>query len=196
MSARIALPMLALGLAVAPPAGAAVTQVAAQWEVHQVGPHQRSLELLWQGGGCDQPGDAKATVSETGRAVLIDVRKDVNPTDVVCPAIAFIAPLTVKLQHPLRGRLIYGRPRSPASAWLTPQPGRADGRRFVPRLIGFASRDARRALAIAADPARFVTHHHRGGRVRVASQSPRPGFTLAPDGTVQVQFDGGRASGA
>ena len=195
MSARIALALLALGLAVAPPAGAAVTQVTARWDVHQVGPHQRSLELLWQGGGCDQPGGGHAAVSETSRAVTISVRNDVGPGD-ICPAIAFIAPLTVKLAHPLRGRVIRGRPRSPAGTWLTPQPIRPDGRRFVPRLTGFAPRDARRALAIAADPARFVTHHHPGGRVRVVRQSPRPDFTLEPGGKVQVLFDGGRPSGA
>jgi hypothetical protein len=176
---------LVVGLAGAGPTGALVrSETPAVWQVAGVGPGQRSLDIIFTVGGCLGPG-ARASVRETRTSVTLAVREDAparGGLGQACPLFVGQGTLHVPLAAPLAGRRVLGQ--SPTGLVV------AGGKlRFkVPRLIGFAPGDARRAL----EPDRFhpvVTRRSGGGGVlQVIAQAPAPGTPVGAGGVVRLRI--------
>ncbi len=112
-----------------------------QWAFVSMGPGARSVRIAYTYGGCDR--DPRERVVATARAVRIVVTVAVpsNPRK-ACIAIARSARPEVRLEAPLAGRRLLG--------WAgaeQPDPGACRPRRRLPRVVGLAAADARRALA-------------------------------------------------
>lgn len=182
---------LAVGLAGAGPTGALVrSETPAVWQVAGVGPGQRSLDIIFTVGGCLGPG-ARASVRETRTSVTLAVREDAparGGLGQACPLFVGQGTLHVPLAAPLAGRRVLGQ--SPAGSFIPTGLVVAGGKlRFkVPRLIGFAPGDARRAL----EPDRFhpvVTRRSGGGGVlQVIAQAPAPGTPVGAGGVVRLRI--------
>jgi hypothetical protein len=99
-----------------------------------------------------------------------------------CPAI-FDTPggPRIALAAPLAGRRIYALPAEAASGQLRPPVQLVDGssgRLVMPRLIGFAPADARRAAEAFHLSERIHWTHTHHGLPRVIAQSPSPGTAI------------------
>jgi hypothetical protein len=150
-----------------------------KWVVLTVSPSGRVLVVQAIGGGCGH--DPFATVAETRDAVRLHVRQLVpDDPNAICPAIARIDIMRVRLSSPIAGRRLERQSLTSATA----APGR---RRTMPRVIGLRARDARYALRAQG----FRLHGDRTGVVR--SQRPRPGTPL-PDGRTDATLATGVSS--
>ncbi|MEA2299762.1 MAG: hypothetical protein QOE44_297 [Solirubrobacteraceae bacterium] len=182
---------LVVGLAGAGPTGALVrSETPAVWQVAGVGPGQRSLDIIFTVGGCLGPG-ARATVREIRTSVTLTVREDA-PTrgglGQACPLFVGQGTLHVPLAARLAGRRVLGQ--SPVGSFIPTGLVVVAGklRYKVPRLIGFAPGDARRALA--SDPFHPVVTQRSGGRgmLQVIAQAPAPGTPLGAGGVVRLRI--------
>jgi len=163
--------------------------VPARWTVVGVGAHERSLEL---GVSSAAPGscgghELRVTVRETPTNVGINVLEAearVPPgVRLACPAIAYVGfpPPRVALAAPLAGRRIYALPTQTSPNLPGESVQKAHGRSAlpgVPRLIGFAPADAKRALEAAGLCERIHVTHARHGLPRVIAQTPSPGTRI------------------
>jgi hypothetical protein len=155
------------------------TLEASVWGAFAVGPRERSLDIMYEEGGCGSR-NVQASVRETRAHVLIGVSREVpSGPGLVCPAFERFVPLRVALAAPLAGRAIEGA--APMSA-LAPMLGRR-----TPRLIGFAPRDAEQALRNAGLRARIRVQHGARGLARVVAQYPAPGQAVQSQGIVRVR---------
>jgi PASTA domain-containing protein len=142
-----------------------VERVPAKWQVVSVDSDSRTLNLVYESGGC-RLGDGKATVTETRSRIRISVDEgkvvaiDTPDRQVVCTLEIRFRTLTVQLRHPVAGRPIRGD---------SPIVGPAADR--VPRVIDLAFEDARAALRSQGFRARRFAQRHG----RVTFQSPAPG---------------------
>jgi hypothetical protein len=169
-------------------------QMQADWNVVAVGPRERSLDLIYTSSGCLGPG-VHVTVSEARASVTVRMQEDAEipgPGE-ACAEFLRLSSLQVALAAPLRGRAILGRPTAdlPIDVRVPDDPVFVHGRELieVPRLIGFAPREALRALALRAlSGDRRFTRKRGGGLPRVVEQSPAPGATIALHGVVRLRI--------
>jgi hypothetical protein len=142
-----------------------VERVPAKWQVRSVDSDARTLNLVYESGGC-RLGDGKPTVMETRSRIRISVDEgkvvaiDTPDRQVVCTLEIRFRTLTVQLRHPVAGRPIRGD---------SPIVGPAAGR--VPRVIDLSFEDARAALRSQGFRVRRFAQRHG----RVTFQSPAPG---------------------
>jgi hypothetical protein len=150
-----------------------VERVPARWQVMSVSSDSRTLELVYESGGCRR-GDGHATVTETGARIRIAVDEGAvvamgTPDgQFACPAHLSYITLDVRLRRPVAGRPIRGDSLIVGSA-----PER------VPRVIDLAFEDARAALRSQG----FHVRRYAQRRGRVTFESPAPG-RQASDRTV------------
>jgi hypothetical protein len=171
-----------------PPARAAIAhgsavaarRVPVEWDAYAVGPREASLELIVQHGTC---GTLQTAVAEGRDAVVIEINEEQGSG--ACPAVEAIGPLDVRLAHPLAGRTIQGPSRQHFPTLFLRS--RLDS---VPRLIGFAPRDAAHALALVSLRAQTKVLHGTSGLRRVVTQSPGPGQPLRKSRIVRVTIAG------
>ena len=181
----------ALAVCLAAPASAD-SLVAATWDVVGVGPHGRSLDLVFITGGCLSP-TANASVVETASSVTVTVTlTDQSAPGVACPAFARYATTSVPLAAPLAGRVILGRPTPELNGYpgaLINVGGHLDVR--VPRLVGFAPADASHTLHLFGLRERILPGHHHHGLIRVTAQTPRVGHLTHQRAPVRVRISPG-----
>jgi PASTA domain len=184
---------IAFGVGSEATAGAAVTQVPAQWDVLGVGPGARSLRLVYLVGGCES-GPPTVAAAETAASVTVTVTvQDNQSPGIACPADLGYATTSVALSAPLGGRAILGRPATPVGFYpggLLNVHGRLE--LSVPRLLGMAPADARRTLDLYGLQERAHAGPRRGGLRRVVAQRPRAGTRVRPDAGVRVAFSRAR----
>lgn len=153
-------------LAFCPTAGA--------WELVQVGPHERLLEITYHFGACETTSVQKV---QSRRRIEISVssQQEVLTGNESCPAIEYRRTLRIALTRPLDGRPVEGGERGNVEDG--PYVGPGDGTRYpaVPRLTGLSPGDAKfllRGLRLNA-----VVHvvGETSGLPRVVSQSPAAG---------------------
>jgi hypothetical protein len=177
---------VAAGLAAS--ASAQTSVVAATWDVLGVGPHGRSLELVYITGGCLSP-TAQTAVAETAASVTITVTlADRQGPGVACPDYLRYATSSVALAAPLAGRVILGRPSPPLRGYpgdLVSSGGGLEVR--MPRLVGFSPADARHTLALYGLGEHVLAGPRRHGLVRVSAQAPQPGALVHQRATVTVR---------
>jgi hypothetical protein len=177
-------------LALAAPAGAAaqeppefnakcgdldcrVERVPAKWQVRSIESDSRTLNLVYESGGC-RLGDGKPTITETRSRIRISVDEgkvvaiDTPDRQVVCTLEIRYRTLRAQLRRPVAGRPIVGD--SSIAAGVAPR---------VPRVIDLAYEDARAALRSQGFHVRRFAQRHGP----VTFQSPGPG-RRAPDRTV------------
>lgn len=146
----------------------------APWRVTGISQDQRSLQLVYEGGGC-LADDGRPVVETTPTEVRITVKQtDQSGEYVACPSVFALYPLTVPLDGPLYGRYVVGGPglTVPSNSGI------------VPRVIGLRRTDATRALRRQGFRVRFDGRPN--GVVRY--QQPRPGKTFAPGEAPRVQL--------
>jgi hypothetical protein len=161
--------------AIARRAAVGARTVPVEWDAYAVGPREASLELIVQHGVC---GTLQTAVAEGHDSVVIDIDEEQGPG--ACPAVVTIGPLDVRLAHPLAGRTIQGpsRQRLPIIS-----PSRLDS---VPRLIGFAPRDAAHALSLVSLREQTKITHGVSGLRRVVAQYPAPGQRTPKNRIVRI----------
>jgi len=175
----LAIVAAASGLSVAVAGGAgALTQVQrpASWDVAEVAPGGRGIDIYYAAGGCK--GDARGTARETATTVTLTVRQPVTEGG-VCTADFILGTTRVRLAAPLAGRAIKGRPAPTTLAAEVP--------RRVPRLVGFSPWEARRVLRVRGMAASVRRSAGGSGLARVVAQSPAAGATLARGATVRLR---------
>jgi hypothetical protein len=168
-------------------AGAAGKQVPANWDVTGVGPHGRSLDLVYLTGGCLSP-TPETSVTETTTSITIVVTlTDTSGPGIACPEFLRYATTTVALSTPLAGRVILGRPTPGIGGYPggVTSPG---GALRVPRLIGFAPSDARHTLTLYGLGERRLEAARRHGLARVIFQAPGPGSSIPRGATMTVRL--------
>lgn len=179
--------MLAASLSAS--ASAQPSQVGATWDVLAVGPHGRSLEIVFLTGGCLSP-TANTAVAETKTSVTLSVTLANQATPgAACPAFVRFATTSVALAAPLAGRAILGRPTPALSGYtgaLVNVGGRLELR--MPRLVGFAPADALHTLSLYGLREQTLRGPHRPGLVRVIAQSPRAGALVGQRSEVLVRL--------
>jgi PASTA domain-containing protein len=142
-----------------------VERVPAKWQVLSVDGNSRTLNLVYESGGC-RLGDGKPTITETRTRIRISVDEgkvvaiDTPDRQVVCTLEIRYRRLTVQLRRPVAGRPIRGD---------SPIVGPAAER--VPRVIDLAFEDARAALRSQGFRVRRFAQRHGS----VTFQSPAPG---------------------
>ena len=168
------------------------SKVAATWDVVSVGPHARSLDLVFITGGCLSP-TADASVVETAASVTVTVTlTDQSAPGVACPDFARYATTSVPLSAPLAVRVIRGRPAAGLNGYagaLINVGGHLDVR--VPRLVGLAPADANHTLDLDGLRERILPGHHHQGLARVTAQTPRVGHLVHQRATVGVRISPG-----
>jgi hypothetical protein len=164
-----------------------VERVPAKWQLLSVSSDARTLNLVYESGGCRRE-DGHATVTETGSRIQIAVDQgevvamDTPDGKFACPSNLIYARLRVHLEHWVAGRRIAGGPRIDDGFFTTyevPPSARA------PRVIGLSARDATIALHFGGFGARRFGQHSG----TVAFQSPAPG---RPDPDTSVHITVGR----
>lgn len=160
---------------------AAARTVPVNWDAYAVGPREASLELIVERGTC---GSIQTNVVERRDSVLIEIDEAQRPG--ACLAVAAIAPLDVRLAHPLAGRAIQGPSRRRVPT--IPLRSLLD---LVPRLIGFAPRDASQALALVSLHGQTRIVHGARGLPRVLAQDPAPGQRTPNSRIVRITIAGG-----
>lgn len=156
------------------------------WAASAVGPRERSLVLEYTQGGCGSRNNHVA-VHGTDNSVFIEMHAEfpVFPpgTVVSCPA-PHKTFLTVPLARPLAGRHIRGRQTAfGGEGGESPQ--------VVPRLIGFAPRDAYRALALRYLRGRVLLVSPLRALPRVVAQDPATGAVVVRNTIVRLRVAGG-----
>ncbi len=180
-SRRALLGLLAL-LALGPVAARAEggrERVPLRWSLVQVGPHERSLEISYTYGGCQQA--PRTALAETATSVSITATVEDQQVSGPCPAFAVIAFHTVVLAHPLEGRALAG-------AWQ-PSGAMPFGPKGVRRLIGLSPADARKLLSEGgAGTIHLVARyeHRHVPRARVIAQNPRAGDALPGSHAIHI----------
>lgn len=171
-------------------AGAEGSQVPATWDVAGVGPHGRSLELVYLTGGC-LSATPETTVTETAASITLEVTlTDSSGPGIACPQFLRYATSTVRLSAPIAGRVILGRPKPALTGYpgALINPGGGALRVRVPRLVGFAPSDARHTLALYGLSEHRLASVRRHGLARVISQAPAPGASSAQRGTITIRL--------
>jgi hypothetical protein len=140
------------------------------WVLLRVSPSGRVLVVQARGGGCGR--DPRATVTERPGTVEIRMQQRV-PADpeTVCPLIARIDTMRVRLRSPIAGRRLVRQSLRSAEGRPT----------TMPRVLGLRVRDARFALRAQG----FRVRGDRGGTVR--AQRPRPLTPLASQPVTATQ---------
>jgi hypothetical protein len=159
-----------------------------EWGVFSVGPHGRSLEVVFTPNRCGSR-NYHATVQETRTTVSVALLREV-PTgarpseELVCTSNFAISRMRVQLTAPLAGRLIVGVPEwrsenGAAPLWAVVGQGKTSTGivPLAPHLIGFAPADAEGALKLLGLRASIRVVHGGRGLPRVVRQSPAPGAT-------------------
>lgn len=154
--------------------------VPVEWDAYAVGPREASLELIVQHGVC---GPIHAGATEGRDDVEVQIIEEQRAG--VCPALATIGTLSVRLARPLAGRAVQGPGRELF-------PSGVAGLRLdsVPRLIGFDPQDAAHALALVALHGQTRAVHGVGGLRRVVAQYPAPGQRRPRSRVVRVTIAG------
>jgi hypothetical protein len=162
-------------------------RVPAEWQVLSVSSDARTLELIYESGGCRRE-DGRAAVTETAARIRIAVdvgevvAMDTPDGRFACAQNLVYDRLNVHLRHRLAGRRITGGPRIDDDffkTYDTPTFARA------PRVIGLSARDATTALHFGG----FRVHRFGERHGAVAFQSPAPG---RPDPETTVHITVGR----
>jgi len=151
-----------------------------EWDAYAVGPRETSLELIVQHGVC---GALHTAVMEGRDSVVIDINEEQGSG--ACPAVVTIGPLDVRLAHPLAGRTIQGPSRQRLPTFFLRS--RLDS---VPRLIGFAPRDAAHALSLVSLHEQTRILHGTGGLRRVVAQYPAPGQRVPKNRALRIRIAG------
>ena len=138
----------------------------APWMLLGVSADGRTLQLVYQGGGCLEE-DGRPQVVEHPDRVAVRIRQTafVPGEGEACTADLRFVPLDVRLAAPIAGRRVRGGP--PFREHLAAV--------RVPRVVGLDRADALGALRARHLRARTAGRRRRG---RVAAQSPRPGTRL------------------
>jgi hypothetical protein len=158
------------------------------WELVQVGPHERSLEMRYGRGACET-----ATVHnrQTRRTVGISVsyvREHLTGNE-MCPAIAYVTTLKIQLSRPLAGRRVEGEEKIGLRGPYSPTRN-GSSYRVVPRLTGLAPSDAKILLRGLRLHTAFRVVGRSTGLPRVVSQSPGAGVRDPKNRVVRVNVLG------
>jgi len=183
------------------PANPEVTEALA-WDVGQVEPDGRSLQIVY-GVSYDCPSGApQPTLTETATTITIGVQQATYPNE-NCASLPYPAEsITVRLAAPVAGRRIVGPLQgllSPAVPVIPPQILVKRGKREVqaiPRLLGLAPENALQAIRISGLRTHFCAVGPATGLPRVASQRPSPGRVLVPREMIRVRLAGAGANAA
>jgi hypothetical protein len=183
MRRAIATCVLAVSLLTAPSAGA--------WSLVQVGPHERSLEIIQGRGACESLDESVVQTSSFVRVTITATPATRPPGSpaVICRAILYVRRYAVKLTRPLAGRHIEGaeRPSVVAGPYSPTRNGSAYP--VVPRLIGLSPADARFVLGGLRLHAMVRVTGRVAGRARVVSQLPAVGSRDPADRIVRLDVE-------
>jgi len=152
-------------------------EASAAWQLRGVSPDGRSLELVYEAGGCSA-GDGRVVVEETFETVRVDVRHTVpgRSAGVACPADSRPTPLTARLSKPVHGRRVEGQN---TDHLLSDTGGR------VPRVVGLSPGDAADLLGRRGYHVRTRGSNTTG---QVGGQRPRAGSRLRGRRTVALSI--------
>lgn len=146
------------------------------WQLIEVGPDERSVEIEFNTGGCEGPGGS-AQVVESPLAVGISLAPHRSSAGLNCVSILYDNRLIVPLAAPLEGRHVQGGslPYSDAP-W--------DQR--TPRLIGLSPSDAQFLLSGRHLRTTLRPVGRTRGLAHVASQTPAPGASYPQNRIVHL----------
>jgi hypothetical protein len=156
------------------------------WDVYAVGPHERSLQLVFTNvtGDCRSARNERARAHETRTTVSIEFTKEVSlrTPGVLCALSRrlMIGTTTLPLARPLAGRTIRGR------RGVTPGVRPFLGER-TPGLIGFSPHDAEHALGLWHLKGRILRVRRTAGLRRVVAQSPAGGHRRPQNELVRLR---------
>jgi hypothetical protein len=155
------------------------------WWLVQVGPHERSLEIVQEYGACDSLNESVVQGASFVR-ITITATHAVLPPGSACPAIAYFRRYGVALSRPLAGRHIEGAEPPPVGS--VPDLLTKNGKSYhvAPRLIGLSPADARSVLGALHLHAEVRVVRRVAGVARVVSESPAAGTPVPTDRPVRV----------
>jgi len=152
------------------------------WELLQVGPHERSLEIIYSQGACERT--ALHSV-QNQRMVAVSVSGEEFTGGKPCPTVAFVYIARIQLDKPLGGRHVQGgRVESYVGPFLGPRGGLHY--QSVPRLAGLAPSDAKFLLGRLHMHAAVHVVGSSPRLARVVSQSPAPGVRDPKNRVVRI----------
>ncbi len=155
------------------------------WRLVQVGPHERSLEIVEEYGACDSLNESVDQGASFVR-ITITATHAVLPPGSGCPDILYFHRYAVSLSQPLAGRHIEGG--EPPTVERGPYLQTKNGTIYplVPRLIGLSPADARSVLRGLHLHAEVRVVRRVAGVARVVSESPAAGKRVPADRLVRV----------
>jgi hypothetical protein len=158
------------------------------WSLVQVGPHERSLEIIQDRGACESLTESVFQESSFVRITITATRLALPPGS-ACPAILYIGRYAVPLSRPLAGRHIEGAERP--SRGQGPYSPTKNGSSYpvVPRLIGLSPPDARYVLSGLGLHAVVRVVGQVPGLARVVSEVPVAGTRDPADRFVRLDVD-------
>lgn len=164
----------------------------AEWDAVEVAAGGRSVEIAYLNDSCGER-NAHTALHETSTTVTIALLRETAeypPSEGVmsCPGPKEKL-LWVALSRPLAGRPIYGQSSMEAREVFGNR-GSSEEAVEVPRLIGFAPQDAKRALLVDYLHGRVQRKRRAAGRPRVSAQVPAPGHKLEKGAVVQLTVAG------